>query len=88
MGTRLLYLAHLGRRTGVRREAVVALTPKGRRVVRRVTANRRKEIARIVATMPVTRRRGLLAALTAFTEAGGEPPADRSGVFAPDENWL
>jgi DNA-binding MarR family transcriptional regulator len=57
-----------------RRELVAELTPRGRRVVRRVTAYRRDEIARVVEKMPPRERGGLVGALTAFTAAGGEPP--------------
>ncbi len=57
-----------------RREVVVALTEAGAGAVRQVTARRRKEIARIVSRMPVKQRQGLVEALEAFTEAGGEPP--------------
>lgn len=56
-----------------RRELVANLTPRGRRVVRRVTACRRDEIARVVEKMPLRERSGLVRALTAFTAAGGEP---------------
>jgi len=56
-----------------RRELLAALTPRGRKVVRQVTAQRRAEIARIVEKMPPTERHGLVRALTAFTVAGGEP---------------
>lgn len=58
-----------------RRELLAALTPRGRKVVRQVTAQRRDEIARIVEQMPSTDRHGLVRALTAFTAAGGEPAA-------------
>jgi DNA-binding MarR family transcriptional regulator len=56
-----------------RRELVVELTARGRKVVQKVTASRRNELARVVEKMPVRERRGLLRALTAFTAAGGEP---------------
>jgi DNA-binding MarR family transcriptional regulator len=56
-----------------RREVVVTLTEAGATAVRQVTARRRKEIARIVNRMPVNQRHGLVEALEAFTEAGGEP---------------
>jgi DNA-binding MarR family transcriptional regulator len=59
-----------------RRELVVELTTRGRKVVRTVTARRRAEIAKVVAAMPARERHGLISALTSFTEAGGEPPAD------------
>jgi DNA-binding MarR family transcriptional regulator len=57
-----------------RREVVVALTEAGAGAVRQVTARRRKEIAKIVGRMPVKQRQGLVDALEAFTDAGGEPP--------------
>ena len=59
-----------------RRELLVALTPRGRNVVDDVTAVRRREIARIVALMPLEERHGLVRALTAFTTAGEEPGVD------------
>lgn len=58
-----------------RRELLAVLTKRGRDLVRRVTALRRAEIARIVEQMPQAERRGLVRALTAFTAAGGEPDA-------------
>lgn len=58
-----------------RRELVAELSRRGREVVDTVTARRRAEIARVVETMPARERRGLVTALTAFTAAGGEPPA-------------
>ncbi|MGH3560778.1 MAG: MarR family transcriptional regulator, partial [Mycobacterium sp.] len=58
-----------------RRELLAALTTRGREVVRQVTEHRRAEIARIVERMPPPERHGLVAALTAFTTAGGEPAA-------------
>jgi DNA-binding MarR family transcriptional regulator len=57
----------------MRREHLVRLSPAGRGVVDDVTARRHAEIAAIVARMPAGRRRGLVAALRAFAEAGGEP---------------
>jgi DNA-binding MarR family transcriptional regulator len=57
-----------------RRELVAELTSGGRRVVEKVTANRRKELAGLVAKMPPRERRGLVRALASFTVAGGEPP--------------
>ncbi|HJQ48128.1 MAG TPA: MarR family transcriptional regulator [Amycolatopsis sp.] len=57
-----------------RRELVVSLTGTGAAVVHTVTERRRAEITRIVERMPVAARRGLVRALTAFTEAGDEPP--------------
>ena len=58
-----------------RRELLASLTKRGREVVAKVTANRRREIARIVEKMPAAERHGLVRALTAFTAAGGEPDA-------------
>lgn len=55
-----------------RRELVAELTPDGRKVVEKVTANRRKELAGLVAKMPPRERRGLVRALAAFTAAGRE----------------
>lgn len=57
-----------------RRELVAELTARGRRVVQKVTANRRNELARVVEKMPARERRGLVRALAAFTAAGGERP--------------
>ncbi|ACC40662.1 MULTISPECIES: MarR family winged helix-turn-helix transcriptional regulator [Mycobacterium ulcerans group] len=59
-----------------RRELLAVLTKRGRDLVRRVTAHRRDEIARIVEQMPPAERQGLVRALTAFTAAGGEPDAN------------
>jgi DNA-binding MarR family transcriptional regulator len=59
-----------------RRELLAALSPRGREVVRQVTAHRRSEIAKIVKKMPSPERVELVRALTAFTAAGGEPAAD------------
>ncbi len=58
-----------------RRELLVDLTPRGREIVRAVTAYRRKEIAHVVENMPERERHGLVRTLTAFTAAGGEPAA-------------
>ena len=58
-----------------RRESILALTEAGREVVEQATARRRAEIATIVARMPRAHRAGLVAALRAFNDASGEPPA-------------
>src|ERR1700747_2976810 len=42
-----------------RRELLAALSPRGRKVMRTVTAHRRSEIAQIVEKMPSRERRGL-----------------------------
>jgi DNA-binding MarR family transcriptional regulator len=55
-----------------RREALVSLTTTGRRVAEEVMRLRRAEIAGIVAKMPRSHQRGLVRALAAFSEAGGE----------------
>ena len=56
-----------------RREIVLSLTGQGRQIVDDVTARRRAEIAAIVAHVPPEQRSGLVAALDAFNDAGGEP---------------
>lgn len=58
-----------------RRELVVELSPRGHEIVTTVTARRRAEVAKVVQAMPARERSGLVTALTAFTAAGGEPPA-------------
>jgi DNA-binding MarR family transcriptional regulator len=58
-----------------RREVVISLTDEGTGLVDRVTASRRRVIAKIVKAMPAERRRDLVEALLAFTDAAGEPPA-------------
>lgn len=75
MVDRLIGAGLLDRRTNPadRRENVLRLTAAGRRVVDDVTARRREEIAAIVTRMPPDQREGLVAALRAFTTAGGEP---------------
>jgi DNA-binding MarR family transcriptional regulator len=65
-----------------RRTTLISLTDSGRRTVTEATERRRKEIARIVEAMPAVRRRELLKALHAFTEAGSEPPASAGAVPA------
>jgi DNA-binding MarR family transcriptional regulator len=59
----------------LRRELVVELTRRGEEIVHAVTSDRREEIARVVHSMPERERYGLVSTLTAFTTAGGEPPA-------------
>ncbi|MFL6044250.1 MAG: MarR family winged helix-turn-helix transcriptional regulator [Propionibacteriaceae bacterium] len=77
MVERLLTAGLIDRRPhpALRRELVVELTPHGQQIVQAVTAHRREEIARVVHNMPERERYGLVSALTAFTTAGGEPPA-------------
>ncbi|GAA4226869.1 MarR family transcriptional regulator [Actinomadura meridiana] len=57
------------------REVRIELTAAGRCIVDDVTARRRARITEIVARMPPAHRHALVAALRAFTEAGGEPQA-------------
>jgi DNA-binding MarR family transcriptional regulator len=57
-----------------RREVLLRLTGAGWQTVRQVTEARRVELSRIVAAMPAEQRLQLVAALDAFTEAGGELP--------------
>ena len=57
-----------------RREVQLRLTGAGWQAVRQVTEARRAEFSRIVAAMPAEERSRLVAALEAFTEAGGETP--------------
>ena len=82
MVDRLVAVGLIDRQTNPtsRRELLAALTTRGRQIVRRVTAHRRDEIARIVEAMPPQERRGLVRALTAFTAAGGEPEAQLEDV--------
>ncbi|MFC8420259.1 MarR family winged helix-turn-helix transcriptional regulator [Streptomyces sp. NPDC057236] len=58
-----------------RRETLLRLTDEGRHTVEDVTARRRAEIAAIVERLAPRQRAALVGALTAFNEAGGEPPA-------------
>jgi DNA-binding MarR family transcriptional regulator len=86
---RLLEAGLVDRRTNPRsrREMLISLTGAGRRVVRTVTRRRREEIAEIVTRMPRTHRRGLVRALTAFSQAGGEPPAEAVSDEAGGPGW-
>ncbi|GAA0420848.1 transcriptional regulator [Acrocarpospora corrugata] len=58
-----------------RRETLMRLTPEGRRIVDEVTSRRGEEIAAIVARMTPEQCRALISAMTAFSQAGGEPSA-------------
>ncbi|MFE9642878.1 MarR family winged helix-turn-helix transcriptional regulator [Streptomyces sp. NPDC006365] len=57
-----------------RRVTLLRLTGEGRRTVREVTARRRADLAEIVKRLDPEQRVDLIEALTAFNEAGGEPP--------------
>ncbi|MFI6943660.1 MarR family winged helix-turn-helix transcriptional regulator [Streptomyces sp. NPDC050418] len=72
---------------GNRRETLLRLTAEGRRIVEDVTAVRRREIAAIVERMPADRRVDLVAALDAFTEAGGEPPVPHGTAALHPLGW-
>lgn len=61
-----------------RRAVQVSLTEAGRRLVTQVSEARRRDIAAILAAMPASSRRPLLAAVRSFTEAAGE---------VPEQNW-
>lgn len=56
-----------------RRETLLRLTDEGRRTVEHVSARRRAEVATIVERLAPHQRAALVEALTAFSEAGGEP---------------
>ncbi|MGW5097146.1 MarR family winged helix-turn-helix transcriptional regulator [Streptomyces nodosus] len=58
-----------------RRETLLRLTEEGLRTVEEVMARRRAEIAVIVERLAPWQRAALVEALSAFNEAGGEPPA-------------
>ncbi|MEW2565591.1 MarR family transcriptional regulator [Streptomyces sp. NPDC047070] len=64
---------------GNRRETLLRLTEEGRRTVEDVTARRRAEIATIVERLTPGQRTAIVEALTAFNEAGGEPPVPDVG---------
>jgi DNA-binding MarR family transcriptional regulator len=57
-----------------RREVTVRLTPAGRRLLRKVTAARRRAIGEIVVGIPAELREAMVGALRAFSEAAGELP--------------
>lgn len=58
-----------------RREVVLCLTPEGEKFVAAVVARRRKEISRLLASMPQASRDALIAGLGTFVDA-----ADRAGL--------
>ncbi|MFI5571557.1 MarR family winged helix-turn-helix transcriptional regulator [Streptomyces sp. NPDC051740] len=79
MVDRLIAAGLADRRTNPanRRETLLRLTGEGRHTVEDVTARRRAEIAAIVERLAPRQRAALVGALTAFNEAGGEPPATK-----------
>jgi DNA-binding MarR family transcriptional regulator len=56
-----------------RREVIIELTERGRRLVDEVTARRRSAIEVIVLAMPAEQRTAMVDALLAFAEAADEP---------------
>jgi DNA-binding MarR family transcriptional regulator len=77
------------RRPGVssdRRVTPVILTPKGRRLVQRVTDHRRRDLAAIASSMTPDDLDHVITSLTSFAVAAGESPGvDRFG-WADTEN--
>lgn len=67
-----------------RRQVLLGLTEVGRRLVHSVTTKRRREIKRIVSTMPTDQRAGLVEALRAFSRAAEEPESSAS-ISVADE---
>ncbi|MFD5426566.1 MarR family winged helix-turn-helix transcriptional regulator [Streptomyces sp. NPDC127084] len=65
-----------------RRETLLRLTDEGHALVEDVMARRRREITAIVTRLDPAQRTALVDALTAFTEAGGEPAAPAAGHAA------
>ena len=70
-----------------RRETLIQLTEDGQRIVEEVTTRRREEIAEIVGRMDPTQGAALVEALTAFTEAAGEPAVPPPGHQAHPLGW-
>ncbi len=70
---RLVAKGLIDRQTGVsdRREITLTLTPRGQRMVDRITDRRRREIAQIITRIPTSQRRALVEALRHFSEASG-----------------
>jgi DNA-binding MarR family transcriptional regulator len=68
-----------------RREVVIALTPRARDLVDSVTRKRRREIARVVESVPDDLRQSMVHALRAFGDAAGELPDDSWSVGWVDE---
>ena len=66
--------------TANRREVLLGLTDAGERLVRQVTARRRRAIAAIVRDMDVHRRDDLVMALRAFADAAHEPHVEQGAA--------
>jgi DNA-binding MarR family transcriptional regulator len=56
-----------------RREITISLTARGRKLVDSVTDRRRRDVARIVARVPIAQRQPMIDALHALGTAAGEP---------------
>jgi len=56
-----------------RREVLVELTPRGERAVAAVTRGRRRELAQVLATMPVADQQRVVEGFELFARAFGEP---------------
>ena len=56
-----------------RREVVIELAPKGRRLVDAVTERRRAEIGEVVAEVPQRERAAMVRSLHALGDAAAEP---------------
>ncbi|MFF2927092.1 MarR family winged helix-turn-helix transcriptional regulator [Streptomyces celluloflavus] len=67
-----------------RREVVLRLTAKGRRLVDKVLDHRHAEIAAVVSRLPAEQRTGLVASLRALTDAAGEPAIGPSPPPPPE----
>jgi DNA-binding MarR family transcriptional regulator len=78
MADRLVDAGFVSRRVNPesRREVLLQLTVVGRMIVDEVISRRRQEIAGIVTRMPQSERAGLVLAMRAFAEAGGEMTDD------------
>lgn len=89
MVDRLLALGLVSRRENPdnRRHTLIALTPDGASVVRRVTARRRREIKKLVARMAERDSETLVRALRAFAAAAGEPTAEGFDEEAGPLGW-
>jgi len=61
-------------RSADRRETTLRLSRHGRRLVERVTAKRRRDLARIAAAMPAEDRAPAIRGLRSFATAAGELP--------------
>jgi DNA-binding MarR family transcriptional regulator len=79
---RLLKAGLLDRREDLddRRNVTLTLTAEGRRLVGKVTRQRRVAIQRVLRAMPVAEREALTDALAAFADAAGESANEASAL--------